>query len=54
MTRSMLAPNNNDDNTCSRKQFFLILIFVICYERIKTEQDWSFNQFVVNASEFSV
>ncbi len=30
---------NNDDNTCSRKQFFLILIFVICYEHIKTEQD---------------
>ncbi len=24
-----------------------------CYERIKTEQDWSFNQFAVNASEFS-
>jgi len=23
------------------------------YERIKTEQDWSFNQFAVNASEFS-
>ncbi len=24
-----------------------------CYERIKTEQDWSSNQFAVNASEFS-
>ncbi len=27
----------------------------ICYERIKTdktEQDWSFNQFAVNASKF--
>ena len=24
-----------------------------CYKRIKTEQDWSFNQFAVNASEFS-
>ncbi len=24
-----------------------------CYECIKTEQDWSFNQFAVNASEFS-
>ncbi len=26
----------------------------ICYERIKTEQGWSSNQFAVNASEFSV
>ncbi len=25
-----------------------------CYKYIKTEQDWNFNQFAVNASEFSV
>ena len=28
-------------------------IILLCYERIKTEQDWSFNQFAVNASKCS-
>ncbi len=33
-----------------------MLLLTNCYEHIKidkTEQDWSFNQFTVNASEFS-
>ncbi len=39
-----------------QSQFLIIynkLNVKFCYERIKTEQGWSFNQFTVNASEFS-
>ncbi len=45
---------------CSKHHTVIIKVIVVsdkcvtCYECIKTEQDWNFNQFAVNASKFSV
>ncbi len=49
---SKLSLNNECHNICSEEKQNA-LNECICYKHIKTKQGWSFNQFTVNASEFS-